>query len=611
MTQNPTLSDRSSASVLNLPSPDGEGELDALPPIPGIAPRDGFSFRRGQHLFLLRLAEALGRGERNHLGVLVPGYGKTISALAAFAVAYRLGAAKKLVVFVPRGNLRDQYADPAELSRVFHSIGAPPFSFCVADTERAFLKNIDTTIIITTYQYASGRGGHAALKRFCASAPCMFVFDEVHHLSDDGLWAERIAEFPFACSVSLSGTPMRSDNKTLFGVPFEIGPDGNNYYVALHEVSMREAHAEGKILKGVQAHVIDYRLRMIRSDTGEEVQLSLSQLADEVGTSKSEIDAYLARRKLRFHEVYLESLLAPAFECFRDKRRAHRAAGGGARNHQMLIIAMSNLHAQAILEFVRERFPDASSARIGQDVPAQEREALLDDYRSGRLEVMVQVDMIGEGTDIKPISVIVKADLVRAWSKTMQQIFRGMRWFGGFDEAGNVCDIFTANDAELVAILEWMTSEERLGMAIRTRREVVEREAAVQRESVWELTDVQERGRATHTLELFPEYADDHRNEEAERRAAALKPVPAPEPPPVPVNVVDVRRREAELRTTCATLAQRLVQTLRGRGMNLEVSWVHAEAIKRLRRTQGELSLRELEWKKEWLERCLAARRIL
>jgi hypothetical protein len=36
--------------------------------------------------------------------------------------------------------------------------------------------------------------------------------------------------------------------------------------------------------------------------------------------------------------------------------------------------------------------------------------------------------MIGEGTDIKPISVIVKADLVRALSKTMQQVFRGMRY---------------------------------------------------------------------------------------------------------------------------------------------------------------------------------------
>ena len=36
---------------------------------------------------------------------------------------------------------------------------------------------------------------------------------------------------------------------------------------------------------------------------------------------------------------------------------------------------------------------------------------LLADYREGRLDVMVQVDMIGEGTDIKPISVIVKRDV--------------------------------------------------------------------------------------------------------------------------------------------------------------------------------------------------------
>ncbi len=585
--------------------------------LPGITPRGGFRFRHGQEMFLRKLAQALERGEDNHLGVFVPGYGKTITALSAFVVARALGAARKLVVFVPRGNLRDQYADPKELNRVFFNLGASGFSFCVADSERVFLKNLDTTIIVTTYQYASGQGGHRALLKFCESAPCMFVFDEVHHLSDDGLWASKIAQFPFTCSVALSGTPMRSDNKTLFGVPFSMEANGEQYYTALHEVTMRDAHAEGKILKGVEAHVVDYSLTMVHSDTGQMVEMSLSQLAD-IARNKNDVDAFFARRKLRFHDVYLESLLSPAFARFAQKREAlarewrDEDKPGMPRNHQMLIIAMSNLHAQAILEFVRRNFQQFSSARIGQDVPAGEREDLLNRYRRGAIDVMVQVDMIGEGTDIKPISVIVKADLVRALSKTMQQVFRGMRYFDGFSEAANVCDIYAANDSEVVRTLEWITSEEQLGIKLRDERKRQESLArTASPDSLWELREVEHRAIETHSLELFPEYAREPSFVELFPEYARPTPVVTVQADAPAGHTLDVSRREHELRQECATLASKLSFLLKGTGRIVEVSTIHAEAKRRFAKAQGDLSLNELARKRDWLFRCIDARKLL
>jgi len=578
--------------------------------IPGVYPRNGFKFRRGQEIFLAKLGSALQRGQNNHLGVFVPGYGKTITALSSFVVAHSLGIAKKLVVFVPRGNLRDQYADPKELSQVLYNLGAPPFSYCVADSEQVFLKNLDTTIIITTYQYASGKGGHQALLRFCQAAPCMFVFDEVHHLSDDGLWASKIEQFPFTCSVALSGTPMRSDNKTLFGVPFETRENAEQYYVSLHEVTMRDAHAEGKILKRVKAHTVDYKLKMKRGDTGEVVEMSLSQLA-EIAKNKNDVDAYFARRKLRFHEVYLESLLRPAFERFaakreelgKDMRESGEGRRGAFRNHQMLIIAMSNMHAAAILEFVRAKFPQFSSARIGQDVPAYDRNQLLAKYRDGAIDVMVQVDMIGEGTDIKPISVIVKADLVRAYSKTMQQVFRGMRYFSGFGARANLCDIYAANDSDVVRTLEWITSEEQIGIALKGERRV--EEGAVrgeQQESMWELTDVQHRDMQTHSLELFPEYA-------------RLSPQPKAQKQGLPEKqesyALDISKQEHDLRQECATLASKLAFILKSAGQNVEVNIIHAEAKRQFAKSQEDLSINELTKKRNWLMRCIGARRLL
>ncbi|PSQ80098.1 MAG: helicase, partial [Bacteroidetes bacterium QS_8_68_15] len=272
----------------------GSSARSASSELPGIQPQDGFSFRDGQRAFLEKLAAAWKKGETNHLGVFVPGYGKTIAALSAFVVARAMGAAEKLVVFVPRGNLRDQYADPEELAQTFASLGARPPSFCVADSDEVFLKNLATEIVITTYQYASGAGGRRALREFCQQADSLFVFDEVHHLAVDGTWAQEISDLPYARSIGLSGTPLRSDGKTLFGVPHTEDENGVPYYDALHEVTMRDAHAEGGILKRVDAHVVDYDLQMIREDTGEEVNLSLSEMR-EIADEEDDLDAYFAR----------------------------------------------------------------------------------------------------------------------------------------------------------------------------------------------------------------------------------------------------------------------------------------------------------------------------
>jgi superfamily II DNA or RNA helicase len=576
-------------------APTGDG-------LPGIRLSGDFAFREGQRAFLEKWAAALERGERNALGVFVPGYGKTITALAAYVVARALGVCDRLVVFVPRGNLRDQYADARELAQTFDWLGAGAVTYCAADSDRVFLKNLSTEVVVTTYQYASGERGNDALVEYCRQSKALFVFDEVHHLAHDGTWARAIERFPHAASVALSGTPMRSDNKTLFGVPTTTDAEGFEYYQALHEVGMRDAHAEGGVLKRVDAHVVDYAVRLVRTDTGEEVEVSLSDLREDPEASR-DVDAYLARRKLRFHEVYLETLLGPAFARFAEKRgalaRLMARSGGwaGYRDHQMLVIAMSNAHAAAILDFVRRRYPEVRSARIGQDVPAADRQRLLDAYREGRLDVMVQVDMIGEGTDIKPISVLVKADLVRAVGKTMQQVFRGMRYVPAWPEAANRCDLYAADDSGVVDTLRWIAAEEQTGVKkSKGGSGAGEAPAAGPTEaSVWELKSVQPGASQTHSLEQMPGYrssADFHRD--VPRQAA--RPV-----------ALDVAARERALRQSCADLAKELSYAA-----DVSVRQVHAAWKRQVRgQAQAAASVVELEKKRAWLERSLRAGRLV
>ncbi|MEL6614279.1 MAG: DEAD/DEAH box helicase family protein [Bacteroidota bacterium] len=571
------------------------------PSIPGLSPQGSFALRDGQAQFLSKWADALARGERNALGVFVPGYGKTITALASYLVARASGVADRLVVFVPRGNLRDQYADAEELAFVFQSLGHRPPTYCVADSDRVFVKNLQTEFVVTTYQYASGERGNEALIEYCRAGKALFVFDEVHHLADDGTWASSIARFPHAASVALSGTPLRSDNKTLFGVPFDEDADGVQTYRALHEVTMRDAHEEGRILKRVDAHVVDYSVRMVHTETGEEVDVTLSELRQEAESAK-DVDTYLARQKLRFHEVYLDALVGPAVARFQEKRgelvRMLARSGNlldGWRDHQMLVIAMSNKHAAAILDYVRRRFPGLRSERIGQDVPLAERTQSLSDYREGRIDVMVQVDMIGEGTDIKPISVIVKADLVRAYSKTMQQLFRGMRYYQGFPKAANVCDIYAAGDMGIRSLLEWLTSEQQLGIQAKKEAERTSPEKAPaepSERSPWVLKQVQTSARERHRLELFGE---------GETSTFTLRTRPA--------GARNVAAEEQALRQTCADLASELAHALGG-SYQSAVRRVHAASKRKFGKGQDELSLGELARKKVWLKRCLRAGRL-
>ena len=571
--------------------------------LPGLAPADDFSFRDGQLAFLVKLAKAYQDGRTDHLGVFVPGYGKTLTALASFAVARAMGICDRLVVFVPRSNLQEQYADADEMARMLRWIGAPRMPFCVADADRVFVKNPDLPIVIATYQYACGQSGNRDLQRYCNQGSPLFVLDEIHHLPEEGTWSQAVGRLPYESLIGLSGTPLRSDGKPLFGVPHDVVQTQSGgeelHYRALHEVGLSDAHAEGEILKRIEAHIIDYTVTMVEEDTGEEVEVTLGELKSEVGRDTAHLDRYFARRSLRFHDVYLDSLLGPAVGRLQEKRAGHIGSGEG-RNHQMLVTCMSNRHAADVLDFMERRYGWLSTTRIGQDVPRDEREERLEAYRQGEVDVMVQVDMIGEGTDIKPISVIAKLDLVSARSKTLQQIFRGMRYYDPWDEAANVCDVFTSGDLGLSETLDWMTREVQEGLRRRTEKGTSpEKTEQADERSEWALTGVDEGEIETHRLELQDNGRDS--NLQVQRQ-------PFEEPDP---DTLDLSAQEDDLRKECSELATQVARALQNRGMDIHIRDVHAKAKDRFRKAQSDMSLTLLKRKKRWLQRCLRSKRFV
>ena len=229
-----------------------------------------------------------------------------------------------------------------------------------------------------------------------------------------------------------------------------------------------------------------------------------------------------------------------------------------------------------------------------------ERAERLAAYRNGEVDVMVQVDMIGEGTDIKTISVIAKLDLVSARSKTLQQIFRGMRYYDAWDEADNVCDVFTSGDLGLSETLGWMTREVQEGLRRRTEEGPSPEKAEQNDErSEWTLTGVDEGEIETHRLK----FGDDTQNSDLE-----VQRQPFEEPDP---DSLDLSAQEEELRKECSELATQVAHALENRGMDIHIRGVHAKAKDRFRKAQSDMSLKLLKRKKKWLQRCLRSKRLV
>ena len=162
-----------------------------------------------------------------------------------------------------------------------------------------------------------------------------------------------------------------------------------------------------------------------------------------------------------------------------------------------------------------------------------------------------------------------------------------MRYYSGFSPEANKCDIYSADDSQVVATLRWVTAEFRAGVRIAEEREQNQERTRGEDQfrSKWDLRDVQQRDAQTHVLDLFGGAPEDGPGRQLED-------------PHVNSTIVDVGFREEKLRRDCAALASQLSFMLEGRGEKVEPKMIHYEAMKRFSKSQGSLSLRELELKK-------------
>lgn len=90
-----------------------------------------------------------------------------------------------------------------------------------------------------------------------------------------------------------------------------------------------------------------------------------------------------------------------------------------------IVYAINREHARHIAAYYRQQ--DISCAMIDAQTPEKEREQTVERYRQQQIDVLVNVDIFGEGFDVPEVEFIQLARPTLSISKYLQQVGRGMR----------------------------------------------------------------------------------------------------------------------------------------------------------------------------------------
>lgn len=328
------------------------------------------------------------------------GCGKTgVAALLPFGLSQQ-----RTLVIAPNRTIREGlYADLSisnascfwKRAGVLDSFTAGPFTALV-DGPKANLDDcVNSHIVVANIQQLAGNADRW-LSQFPQDFFDLVVIDEGHHNAAES-WQRVIRAFPNARVVSLTATPFRADNKDLLGdviyrYPFSLA-----------------------MMNGFIKHIV-----------------SASAYPSEITfTSNGSDDTYTLEQILELNEeAWFRRGVALSDECNRhiaakaiEKLQHLRSATGFP--HQIAASAMSIDHADQVRAIFQEAGLQAEVIHSGLD--NAKVAAVLAKLRNNQIDVIVQVQMLGEGFDHPPLSVAAIFRPYRSLSPYIQFVGRIMR----------------------------------------------------------------------------------------------------------------------------------------------------------------------------------------
>lgn len=212
------------------------------------------------------------------------------------------------------------------------------------------------------------------------------IVDEAHHSLAD-TYKHLFETFPKAKKLGVTATPWRFNHE-----PF----------TSLYQQLITTPQVSWFIKKGLLA---DFEYVSIRPD--------------------SNIQRMIDNAKVAPMGEFMSEELEEAFNCQRIRAKVYEAYKKFANGRKGIIYAISKSHAANLAALYNVK--GVSAVAIDCDTPKDERKNLIDDFKNGKIQVLVNVEIFTEGFDCPDVSFIQLARPTRSLALYLQQVGRGLR----------------------------------------------------------------------------------------------------------------------------------------------------------------------------------------
>lgn len=206
----------------------------------------------------------------------------------------------------------------------------------------------------------------------------MIIIDEAHH-STANTWVATVEHFNKAKVVKLTGTPIRTDGEKLAGD-------------LVYKYKLSQAMAKGYVKSLKNFEYIPEKL-LLTIDKDETKKYTVEELLELRIRDEDWI-----KRSVAFSKECSESVVNESLKLLENKKRNHSKVP-----HKIIAVACSIDHAEQIKKLYIEKGYKAEVIHSKQD--PEKRTQIKSDIENHRLDVIINVAMLGEGYDHPYLSI--------------------------------------------------------------------------------------------------------------------------------------------------------------------------------------------------------------
>lgn len=272
----------------------------------------------------------------------------------------------------------------------------------------------------------------------------MVIIDEAHH-SVANMWSDALNYFRARKIIKLTATPFRSDKRNI----------STHEYDPIFEYTLGEAITDGLVKNIVKQEAIPGELSFTDRNTGK--VYALSEAKEKLGND-------FVSKSIAMSESCSKQVIEKTKKILTDKRKSYS-------KHQVLAVTCNDEHAQDACKWFNELGLSATYVS-SKSVSDKENEQRLNDYANGVYDVMVSIQMLGEGYDNPNISIIALFRPFKTLAPYAQAIGRGLRkiYSDELNELDNFCNVVYHQELGLEKLWDYYKEQETYGQILIKQR---------------------------------------------------------------------------------------------------------------------------------------------